>query len=49
MLRNVPGRDSSSGITVGVYQSAEGVSWQLSRAGTARAELDKLAGLGGLS
>ena len=43
----VAGRDASSGITVGVYQSADGVSWQLGRAGTAQAEPDALAGLGG--
>ena len=43
----VAGRDRSSGITVGVYQSVDGVRWQLSRAGTARAEPDRLVGLGG--
>ena len=43
----VAGRDGSDGVTVGVYQSVDGTNWQLSRAGSARAEPDELAGLGG--
>ncbi|MHB8275194.1 MAG: hypothetical protein ACYDC9_10595 [Dermatophilaceae bacterium] len=43
----VAGRDGSDGVTVGVYQSADGTHWRFSRAGSARAEPDELAGLGG--
>jgi len=43
----VAGRDGSDGVTVGVYQSADATNWRFSRAGTARAEPDELAGLGG--
>lgn len=44
----VAGRDGSDGVTVGVYQSADGTHWLLSRAGSARAEPDELTGLGGV-
>jgi len=43
----VAGRDGSDAVTVGVYQSADGTHWRFSRAGSARAEPDELAGLGG--
>ena len=43
----VAARDDSRGVTVGVYQSTDGTHWQFSRAGSARAEPDRLPGLGG--
>jgi hypothetical protein len=43
----VAGRDRFDGVTVGIYQSVDGAHWRFSRAGTARAEPDELAGLGG--
>ena len=43
----VAGRDGDSGVTVGVYQSADGTHWSFSGAGSARPEPDNLAGLGG--
>lgn len=44
----VAGRDRSDNLTVGVYQSSDGTHWQFSRAGSARAEPDEMAGLGGV-
>jgi hypothetical protein len=43
----VAGRDGSDGLTVGVYQSVDGMHWRFSLAGSARAEPDEFAGSGG--
>ena len=44
----VAARDRSDNLIIGIYQSSDGTHWQFSPAGSAKAEPDELAGLGGV-